>query len=417
MRRVSAKAFIVKLLFYSHFFAPSVGGVETSAESLAGGLAAARSPGISGDVEVTLVTQTAIGAFDDSALSFPVVRRPTLAKLWRLIRQSDIVHVAGPSLAPLFLAFLARKPLVVEHHGYQAICPNGLFTHMPDRTICPGHFQAQRYWKCFRCRNCELSTCASLVSLFLMFPRLWLVRRAAKNVAITRHVLERHKLPRSEVVYYGIEDPLAKRSPDPLASNARDPISFAFVGRFVPEKGIPILLQAACLLVKEGRTFTVRLIGDGPERGMLESLIRRDHLENHVSITGYLRGQKLTEALDGVRVVVMPSVWEETAGLAAIEQMMRGRLVIASRVGGLAEIVGSTGLCFAHGSADALAECMRRVLQEPGLIDVLGYEARKRALSLFARPRMIDDHRNLYRLVLEEEATSARRDLPQASVH
>jgi glycosyltransferase involved in cell wall biosynthesis len=113
----------------------------------------------------------------------------------------------------------------------------------------------------------------------------------------------------------------------------------------------------------------------------------------------------------------MPSVWEETAGLAAIEQMMRGRLVIASKIGGLAEIVGSAGLCFAPGSADALAECMRRVLQEPGLIDVLGSQARMRAFNLFARPRMIDEHRNLYRLVLEHAATSGRRDLPQTSVH
>src|SRR5258708_11308866 len=372
-----SKVLIVKLLLYSHYFAPSIGGVETSVESLAAGLAELRSPEINKEFEVTLVTQSAMGAFDDGALSFAVVRRTPLTILWTLIRDSDIVHIAGPSLAPLFLAFVARKPFVVEHHGYQAICPNGLLNYLPDRTMCPGHFQAHQYWKCFLCRNCELSAFQSISSLLLMFPRLWLVRQAAKNVAITRHVLERHKLPRSEVVYYGIEDPLLKRNPDPLASNARDPISFAFVGRFVPEKGIPILLQAACLLAKEGRTFTIRLIGDGPERGMLESLIRRDHLENHVSITGYLRGQKLTEALDGVRVVVMPSVWEETAGLAAIEQMMRGRLVIASKVGGLAEIVGSTGLCFVPGTPHAFAECIPRILQNPGLIDLLGYEARK----------------------------------------
>lgn len=401
----------MKLLIYSHFFAPSVGGVETSVESLAQGLLGARSP----DMNVTVVTQTASATFEDDAFPFRVVRRPTLTKLLGLIRDTDIVHIAGPSLAPLFLAFLARKPFVVEHHGYQAICPNGLLTYLPSGAICPGHFQAHRYWKCFRCRNCEVSAVRSLSSLLLMFPRLWLVRRAAKNVAITRHVLERHNLPRSQVVYYGIEDPLVKGSSRLSATNAVD-TTFAFVGRFVREKGIPILLKAAHHLAKEGRMFAVRLIGDGPERAMLEGLIRRDHLENHVTITGYLRGQKLTEALSDVRVVVMPSVWEETAGLAAIEQMMRGRLVIASKIGGLAEIVGPTGLCFAPGSTDALAECMRRVLQEPGLIDALGYEARMRALSLFARPRMLDEHARLYRDALEHAATSASQDLPQTTI-
>ena len=391
----------MKLLIYSHFFAPSVGGVETSVETLAQGLDAAPSS----EMNVTVVTQTAGVPFDDSAFSFPVVRRPTIAKLWRLIRESDIVHIAGPSLAPLFFAFLARKPFVVEHHGYQAICPNGLLTYLPGRVMCPGHFQAHRYWQCFRCRNCELSAVGSLSSLLLMFPRLWLVRRAAKNVAITQHVLERHKLPRSEVIYYGIEDPLVRRSPNALAANARDPISFAFVGRFVPEKGIPILLQAACQLAKEGRTFTIRLIGDGPERGMLESLILRDHLENHVSITGYLRGQKLTDALSDVRVAVMPSVWEEAAGLAAIEQMMRGKLVIASDTGGLREILDEAGLRFPPGDAHALADCMRAVLRDPSLVESLGHKARERALLLFRRPRMLEGHAGVYRHLLREMRT------------
>jgi glycogen synthase len=410
---MSSRAFVVKLLLYSHFFAPSVGGVETSVESLAQGLHETRDS----EMSVTVVTQTASGAFDDSAFSFRVVRRPTLAKLWRLIRQSDIVHIAGPSLAPLCIAFVARKPFVVEHHGYQAICPNGLLTRFPDRTICPGHFQAHRYWKCLRCRNCELSALQSLSSLLLMFPRSWLVRRAAKNVAITRHVLERQKLPRSEVVYYGIEDPLVSLNAGFASINPRATITFAFVGRFVPEKGIPILLEAARQLSKEGHTFAIRLVGDGPDRAILESLIRRDHLEKHVSITGYVKGPKLTEALKDVHVVVMPSVWEETAGLAAIEQMMRGRLVIASEIGGLPEVIASTGLRFAHGCAEALTDCMRRVLREPGLIDALGSEARIRALSLFARARMIDDHRDVYRTVLGNAATSTGQALPQTGVH
>lgn len=389
----------MKILIYSHFFSPSIGGVESSVRSLAEGLPGVRSPEADEEFEVTVVTRTAIGAFDDSAFSFPVVRRPTLMKLWKLVRHSDLVHLAGPSLVPLVLAFLARKPVVVEHHGYQAICPNGLLTYQPGRTICPGHFQARRYWKCWQCQKFELSPQRSLLSLLRMFPRSWLVRNAARNLAITRHVLDRHKLPRAEVVYYGIEDPLAKGHPD-SASDPQDPLLFGFVGRFVPEKGIPILLQAAHQLISEGEILDVRLIGDGPERDRLDRIIRRDNLENRIRITGYLAGNALLESLRDVRVIVMPSVWEETAGLAAIEQMMRGRLVIASQIGGLGEVLGGTGLCFAPRDAGALAECMRRVLRQPALIDALGGQARVRALSLFARQRMLDAHRRVYREVL-----------------
>jgi len=250
-----------------------------------------------------------------------------------------------------------------------------------------------------------------------MFPRSWLVRRAARNLAITRHVRDRHKLPRAEVVYYGIEDPLAKGKASISPTDPRGGILFGFVGRFVPEKGIPILLEAVRQLISEGETVDVRLIGDGPERDRLDGIIRREKLENHIRITGYLAGAALAESLRDVRVVVMPSVWEETAGLAAIEQMMRGRLVIASDIGGLSEVVGSAGLCFAPGNAIALAECMRRVLRQPTLIDALGREARSRALSLFARRRMIDEHRRVYREVTDSAATWAKQNLPQSGIH
>ena len=407
----------MKILIYSHFFPPSIGGVETSVQSLAEGLNEVRSPKTSGGLKVTVVTQTRIGNFDDNAFSFPVVRRPTLAKLWSLVRESDIVHIAGPSLRPLLLTFLARKPVVVEHHGYQAICPNGLLTYQPGRTICPGHFQERRYGECWRCQNHELSPQRSLLNLLQMFPRSWLVRRAARNLAITSHVRDRHKLPRTEVVYYGIEDPLAKGDASFSGTDPQERIVFGFVGRFVPEKGIPILLKAVRQLISEGETFDVRLIGDGPERDRVDGIIRREKLENHIRITGYLAGAALAESLRDVRVVVMPSVWEETAGLAAIEQMMRGRLVIASNIGGLGEVVGSAGLRFAPGDATALAECMRRVLHQPQLIDAIGREARVRARSLFARHRMIDEHRRVYREALDSETVWAKQDLPQRELH
>lgn len=391
----------MKLLIYSHFFPPSIGGVESSVCSLSRGLHELRTTENEREFAVTVVTETPSAEFDDSALCFPVVRRPTLTTMWSLVRQSDVLHIAGPALVPLLLGFFARKPVVVEHHGYQAICPNGVLIYQVDSTRCPGHYQARRYANCWRCRNCELSPARSLLSLLLMLPRTWLIRRVAKNLAITRHVLERHKLPRTEIIYYGIEDPLAQGDSGLSSTDPPGRISFAFVGRFVPEKGITILLSAARQLMTEGELFEVHLIGDGPERRRLEDIIRRDKLQDHIRIRGFLTGSALAQALGNVQVVVMPSVWEETAGLAAIEQMMRGRLVIASDIGGLSEVMGDTGLRFAPGDARALAQCMRRVLWEPALIKTMGREARLRALALFARQRMTDEHRRVYRNLMD----------------
>jgi glycosyltransferase involved in cell wall biosynthesis len=144
----------------------------------------------------------------------------------------------------------------------------------------------------------------------------------------------------------------------------------------------------------------VLLVGDGPQRPQIEAIIERYGLSDLVRITGFLHGAGLAEAIAQVRVVVMPSVWEETAGLSAIEQMMRGRLVIASRISGLGEMVGDAGLTFLPGDAQDLARCMREVLQDPSKVEAIGSEARGRALSLFLRERMIADHAGIYVEVL-----------------
>jgi len=71
--------------------------------------------------------------------------------------------------------------------------------------------------------------------------------------------------------------------------------------------------------------------------------------------------------------------------------------VIASRIGGLAEVVDGTGLQFPAGNAEALAECMRRVMKDISIIDSIGLKARERARQLFLRTRMVEEHAIAYR--------------------
>ena len=383
----------MNLLIYSHYFAPSVGGVESIVQSLASGIAELRT--LNGDREfnVTVATETLAGNYDDTKFPFRVVRRPGGIRLWQLVRASDVVHAAGPAFLPMFLAWLSRKRFVVEHHGYQATCPNGLFVHQPDRTICPGYFQAGRYDECFGCLRSEFSsgwTAAKLLAL--MFPRYWLAGAATNNIAVTRHVDRRQKLARTKVVYHGIEDPLPHLGPSIPSQKLR----IAYVGRLVPEKGVPVLLEAGKLLKAEGHNFEIRIIGDGSERPRLEELIQREKLEPCTSITGFLTGDAFARALQDVSVVVLPSTWEETAGLAAIEQMMRGRLVIAADIGGLTEVLGDTGLKFVPGNAVSLANCLRSVMENPALIGSYGKKARSRALQVFQRSKMLTEHAQIY---------------------
>jgi glycosyltransferase involved in cell wall biosynthesis len=365
--------------------------------SLARGLAELRTVDNRPRFELTLVTETSAGDFDERSLAFPVVREPSALALKRLIDAADVIHLAGPALLPLFLAWLSRKPVVLEHHGYQSICPNGLLLHQPDGSLCPGHFQAGHYGRCVRCQAAEMSWPKSFAQLLLMFPRNMLARTVACNIAVSRHVAERIALPKSRVVYHGVESAGRPEITDAEIVPMHGKLRFAYVGRLVAEKGLPVLLQAAGILRQENQEFELLVIGDGPQRALLEALLERAGIGDRVRFTGQLEGPALAEALGSVHVVVMPSVWEETAGLAAMEHMMRGRPVIASEIGGLRETVGDAGLMCQPGSSEDLARCMREVLHDRALLPALGRKGRERAWSLFLRERMIAEHAHIYR--------------------
>lgn len=393
----------MKLLIYSHFFAPSIGGVETVVQSLACGLAELRDSNGIYEFEITLVTQTPRGNFDDATLPFPVVREPGFFHLWRLIRSSDVVHVAGPALAPLVAARLERKPLVIEHHGYQATCPNGLLFHHPTQSVCPGHFKAGNYLECWNCNSKIDGSWGALRLLSSTFVRRAGATWAAKNVAPSNHVALRQGLLRTTVVPHGVQDSLGKTA---AKTESHEKTTFAYLGRLVVEKGVSLLLEAAHLLRSEGHDIRVVLIGDGPERVRLEKQIAESHLGSSARITGFLTGSRLAAALRDVSIVVMPSVWEETAGLAAIEQMMRGCPVIASAIAGLGEIVDGAGLTFGPGNPAALAKAMLRILNEPNLGRCLAELGRQRVLHSYSFGAMIDGHARVYREVRSPDKVS-----------
>jgi len=386
----------VKLLLYSHAFPPTVGGIETIVSSLARGLSKSPESGNTTKIDVTIVTQTPAGNFDDASTPCPIVRQPGFFALAQLVRTADIVHIANAALLPMFLSWLRRKPYVIEHHGYQAICPNGVLLLQPQSTVCPGHFQAAHYRECINCESQGMSRFRACTSTLLNIPRHALAKRAATNIAVSCHVAKRIALPRTAVIYHGLECDASKT----IAPSARATLSakkrFGYVGRFVPEKGIPVLLDAAQQLRKQRQDFEIILVGDGPQRPQIEDLIRRARAEDYVTITGFLTGEKLAGAVNSLDVVVMPSTWEETAGLAAIEQMARGRLVIASDIGGLGEIVGEAGLKFPAGDASRLSDLMSSVIQDNTQISGLGAIARQRSQSMFCEDRMIDEHRAAY---------------------
>ena len=392
----------MKLLVYVNSWAPSVGGVETITKILAEGLVEWSKEHHEAATEVTLITKTPAGNLNDSQLPYRVVRSPSFLQLAHEIRIADVVHLAGPTLVPLLITYLLRKPTVVEHHGYQVNCPNGLLLFQPDRSVCPGHFMAGRYGKCIKCNQQDVGWIASVRGLLLTFLRRWFCLRVAGNIAITNHVAKRIELPRTRTIYYGVYD-RGERSSDE-SSGSHHALAIGYVGRLVQEKGLPVLLHAVEKLDKSGAAFHLTFVGDGPERARLQGLSERLGLDDRVTFKGDLRGKNLLEVLKTIQVVIMPSEWEETAGLAAIEQMMSAGAVIVADIGGLSEVVGQAGRKFSTGNAEELYACLETIVKDRSEIKQLGTAARARALREFSVNRFIAQHSGFYREVQENES-------------
>lgn len=395
----------MKLLLYSHFFPPNVGGTETIVLALARGLAGYQLAGNRNAFDVTAVTETPAGDYSDAGLPFRVVCRPSIFQLRRLIHAADLVHIAGAALAPMLLGLWLNKPVIVEHHGYQAICPTGMLLKLPELSVCPGYFRQRKYAKCLQCLSQESGWLRAWPRLLWQFPRFSLARRVAGNIAVSHHEEQRIDLPLTSVIYHGIATaPPADNAQAPVPSPSSQQVHFAFLGRLVAGKGALILAAAAKILREQRRDFFISIIGDGPERPRVEQAIQAAELRDYVRVLGFLRGEELTSALAPIHAIVMPSIWEETAGLSAIENMLRGRVVIASAIGGLQEMTGDAALLAEPGNPVSLAEAMSKVIQNPALLASYGQKARDRATQLFQLRSMVEAHARLYEKVLTRTA-------------
>jgi len=202
----------MRVLLYSKPFWPMVGGVETYARLLAQGLA--REKGY----EVTVVT-AAKGPSTPSpmlAANVRIVRAPGVPELWRIIRRSDVVMLAGPVLVPLALSLLAEGPLSSSTMATRLLPQR--FAAVRTRAV----GMPQRYLRgdvglCLRCNWKTMGPLLSVASLAGTPIRRWMCRCAAANICITEHVSRRVRLPRSSVIYYGLpaNDDVARLLPAP----------------------------------------------------------------------------------------------------------------------------------------------------------------------------------------------------------
>lgn len=143
-----------------------------------------------------------------------------------------------------------------------------------------------------------------------------------------------------------------------------------FVGRLDAQKGVDLLSQIMHRMQRLARDRTPRLVivGDGPDRGMVENLARRSNLSDLIEFRGRVEGPEKYRLMAGAHAVLMPSRFE-TFGMVATESLATGTPLVAFDVGPLSEVVGEgTGARLVPPyDIDAFAREALRFVEDRGL--------------------------------------------------
>ncbi len=153
----------------------------------------------------------------------------------------------------------------------------------------------------------------------------------------------------------------------------------------IPEKGIDTLLEAASVVLRRHENVRFLIAGEGAHRDEYETMAQRLGIADRVVFAGQI-GDPLGEGLYAASdIVCQLSRWGEAFGLTIAEAMASAKPVVASRIGGIPELVrdGESGYLVEPGDAEAAADRIARLVERPGLRQTMGLQAHEASVSTF----------------------------------
>ena len=309
--------------------------------------------------------------------------------------QPDVAHVhnvytqMSPSIFPVLQSM--GVPVVATVHDYGMTSANySLFdAHGIDRL--------GSWWSVVKRRGLQDSLIASAIGATAFQLHKWMrvYPKGVDRMLFTSEFVMRLFAARRWSGDPGAVLPLPFELPGDfelrITNNELDPY-LLFAGRLHKTKGVHVLIEAAR---KTG--LPVRIVGDGPD---METLREQAGAMTNITFVGRLSREDTLREMAGARAVVVPSIWWEPFGLVALEPQALGVPVIASRTGGLTEVVvhGQTGLQVEAGDVEQLAAAMRRLWNNPDEAKKMGQMGRRRVATQY-KP---EDHVDAIELVYEQ---------------
>lgn len=332
-------------------------------------------------------------------------------RLKKLIKQEkpDIAHLhnIAHQLTPAIINLLKKHNIKVVQtlHDYKLICPNAkLYNKNGNCQKCLGG----KYYNCF------LNSCMhnSRAKSFLGMLEAYFYKNIVKAYDQVDMFIAPSQFMKNISVKFGV--PKEKitvlynfLSNEWLQNSARRdyPIRkdkyILYFGRLSKEKGIGTVLEALKQVKNKNIRFVIAGIGESEED--IRNKISELNLFKQVILVGFKSGQDLNDLIIGAEAVIMPSVWAENMPYALLESLAMGKIVIASKVGGMPELIAdeSNGYLYKAGDSIELAQKIDKLANlGPENLQEMVKKAQKKVFSLNAKEHYRDLF-NIYKRVLK----------------
>ena len=354
-------------------------------------------PMVSADEDGVRVHRVPLGPRSANAVFFDTFTQRTLSTAFAAVLQQerpDLIHVQHLMGLPARLIDLITAvgiPFIVTLHDYWYVCANAQLLTNTRQEICAG----PRWW--INCGQCALARAGhpdwpvlapALAPLMGYRNRLLrrALTRAAWLIAPTEFVRETYQqlgvpTARMRVISHGIEVPVALPAAQPRST---DVLRVTYIGGLSWQKGVHVVIEAVNGL--PAPAVQLSIYGDTTAFPEYAAELKRLAHHPQIHFAGRLARTELWPVLRETDVVVVPSLWYETASLIIQEAFAADVPVIVSNLGALRERVRDSvdGLLVAPGDPVAWRAALQRCMAEPELLP---------RLRQGIRPvRSIDDH-------------------------
>ena len=246
----------------------------------------------------------------------------------------------------------------------------------------------------------------------------WSIRSADAVTAISTStataVRGLHDRPVAVVPYAAVIPDVSQDRIRPALSNPDDPVRLLFVGRLVERKGVEVLVRALARL-RHARDAELVIVGSGNREDSVRRTAALEGVSDHVHFRGFVTAERLAQEYADADIFVLPAVVDsrgdtEGLGVVLLEAMAYERPVVASRAGGIPDIVidGETGWLSDPGDSEVLARRILQVISDPDEARRVAAQGKRRAEARFSWDRILEETGAVYASAVE--ARRERRD-------